>query len=322
MNLRKVSAIALSTAIAASLCGCTAENESSNINTSSYQSVTDPEIGDQGSSDETTDSSPGSSDDSSQAKEPLEFYGILNEPIARSEIVGAYRIVYNEKTQKQEKKDVPLDQLDESEYIDAYTDFAYYALPLHPCLTDLESEYDETNNMFKEIPSEKKNDFLRIKKGEKLFDMTVTEAHSTFNIGKDRGKTTVYETGLSLKGELTLTGYARVAGDDEYGHNNGEIMFFPIGEIPLPVVNFRYDPELGVIRYVGSVSTVGDIIYTGEFHYFNLGNINDITADISCLSRDGSYKKVSVTISEIEMSSNFDWFTNCDAVIDSITEAK
>lgn len=90
----------------------------------------------------------------------------------------------------------------------------------------------------------------------------------------------------------------------------------------MPVVNFHSNPDLGVIRYVGSVGSVGDIIYTGEFPYFKLGNINDITTDISCLSRDGIYQKVSVTISEITMSSSFDWFTNYDAVIDSITEAK
>lgn len=176
--------------------------------------------------------------------------------------------------------------------------------------------------MFKDVPQETKNDFLRVKKGDKLFDMTVTEAHSTLYIGNKGGKITVSDTGLSLKGELTLSGYARVVADDEYGYYTGEIVFYPVGEVRLPVVNFHSNPDLGVIRYVGSVGSVGDIIYTGEFPYFKLGNINDITTDISCLSRDGIYQKVSVTISEITMSSSFDWFTNYDAVIDSITEAK
>lgn len=81
--------------------------------------------------------------------------------------------------------------------------------------------------MFKDVPQETKNDFLRVKKGDKLFDMTVTEAHSTLYIGNKGGKITVSDTGLSLKGELTLSGYARVVADDEYGYYTGEIVFFP-----------------------------------------------------------------------------------------------
>lgn len=102
---------------------------SPNVSTSPDQSVTD-----HGNSDSK------SSDDTTQVKEPLEFLGILNEPIARSEIVRADKNVYNEITETAEMQDIPLEQLDESEHINVYTDFAYYALPLYPCLTDRESE--------------------------------------------------------------------------------------------------------------------------------------------------------------------------------------
>lgn len=326
MKIRRIIAPILSMVIAASLCGCSSQNEISTScgSTSLDSSITDPENSTSnstsGSSSDTSDSAPESSDDTSKTKEPLEFFGALNEPIARSEIVKAGKRVYNEKIQKQEMMDIPLDKLDKFEYFNVYTDFAYYALPIYLCLTNLESEYDEVNNVFKDAPQENKNDLLRAKKGDKLFDMTVTEANSSFYLGAPEGKYKLVETHLSLKGDLTLSGYARIVPGDEYGYNTGDIIFVPVGEVCLPVVNFSSDYENGnITRSVGNIRMVEDIFCTNEFPGdFTLGNINDTTADISCLARDGSFTKVSVTISEIEMNSNFNWFSDYVATIKSI----
>ena len=323
MKSNKITALALASLIAVSLCGCnndqSSDNSSSSTESSNNTSQNQSQVTDS-NSDSDPEQSGEISSNTSTVKEPLEFFGALNEPIDRSEIVKADITVYNSETQHRETTDIPLDKMDESEYFTAYTGFAYYAMPLYPCLTSLDSEYDEVNNVFKDIPQEKKSDLLRAEKGDKLFDMTVTDAYSSFYIGSTGGKYSVTETHLSLEGELTLSGYARIVPGDEYGYNNGEIIFHPIGESRLPVVNFQYNYEdKSITRSIGNVGIVDDIFITNEYPGdFTLGNINDTTADISDLSRDGSYTKISVTISGIEMNSNFNWFTDYTATIKSI----
>lgn len=327
MKRQKIMALVIALLTAVSLCGCNNDDQSTD-STENGSSTAGSSSGISQTQSQVTDSSPDSdheqhgetSSDTSKVKEPLEFFGALNEPIDRSEIVKADRTVYNSETERRETTDIPLDEMDESEYFTAYTGFAYYAMPLYPCLTSLDSEYDEVNNVFKDVPQEKKNDLLRAKKGDKLFDMTVTDAYSSFYIGDSGGKHSVSETHLSLEGELTLSGYARVVPGDEYGYNTGEIIFRPIGESRLPIVNFEYNYEdKSVTRSIGSVGIVDDIFITNEYPGdFTLGSINDTTADISCLTRDGSYTKVSVTISGIEMNSNFNWFSDYVATIKSI----
>lgn len=309
MNIRKVFALSLAAFIAISLCGCNSGSESSS-GTDKSSSTNDNINSDNSSRTDSTPVYPIPSD-------ATFLKGAAGDIIGLSEITGVWNL---------ENKEISPESLTEENFFRATIDSAYYALPLFQCLTDRDNEYDEDELLFKDAPQGSQSDFIKVKKGDTIFGITVSEASSEFNLNSPV-LGVVVRTSLTLEGEITLTGYARVIPGNEYGVAVGDIIFLPTGNVPLPVVRFDGCDKDGVITrrtgdvYIGG-SSEDSITFTNEFtDRFTLGNISTASADISVIPTDGSFKKVNVTISNIVMKSSADWLTQIDAKIVSISAA-
>lgn len=298
MNRKKISALALTALLSASLlCGCNGETQDPNSTTGSGSGTSPASISDTMSDTSSADTESGSdtqSDAPATSKpEAMSFLaGLADDPIPLSEL---------SRIENDKKEQIAADELTEENFYEATADCAYYALPLYPCVTDRESEFDEENIVFKNIPRETKKDYIKAKKGDKIFGFTVSEASTGFTkYSPLPGK--VMSMNLSLDGEITLTGYARMVAENEYGVEVGEILFVPVGEVKLPVVRFdKFDGE-NALRNIGEVWSGGDMTFTNEFTTeFRLGNKNEISEDISALPTDGSLVKVNVTLYDIEI---------------------
>lgn len=312
MNFTKISSLVISVVLAVSLSGCNTNKENNSSTDVSSTSSSD------GSSGSSSESSSGGSSESSLSV-PVSgtatfLIGADGAAITTDEITSAV---------DSENKEIPLSSLNELNFSRVTVNCAYCAKPLYSCVTDRESEYDEDNIRFKDIPQETKSDFIKVKKGDKIFGMTVTAAESEFNRGTPVIGNVVGST-LSLDGEITISGYARIVPDDEYGVSVGDIQFVPVGDVGLPVISYEIGFTKGVSeRLTGSVFIMegksDDLTYSNEFGtYFALGNVNDVTADISAIPTDGSITKVSITLSDISISSTIGWFTWVNGTLVSV----
>lgn len=302
--IKKITIMALVTAIAVSICGCNGDPQSSGNDysgtISDTSSVTAPSY-----------PVPPIPDDATFLK------GAADDVIGASEITAAFNI---------ENQEISPETMTRENFSRATTDGAYYALPMYPCLTDRESEYDAENLLFKDAPQGSQSGFIKVKKGDKVCGLTVSDAYSEFDLNSPVPGTVV-GTCLSLEGEITLTGYARVIPENDYGVSVGDIVFIPTGNVNLPVVRFDGCGDDGVItRRTGDVyimdGSSDSITYTNEFaDRFTLGNVNDTSADIGCLSDDGNFTKVNVTIRNITMRSTLNWITQVQADLVSVSAA-
>lgn len=316
MNFTKITASILSAVLCLSLCGCNGNKETNDQSGNIPQSSSDSIPKSDSSSDSLSGSSSGSASDSSPDSVP-----VLGNAAFLTGADGA-AITSDEITSivNSENEEIPLESLTKENFSIVTTNCAYYAKPLYPFVTDRDSEYDEAELKFKDIPQETKSDFIKVKKGDEIFGMTVTEAASQFDrntpvIGN------VVRSSLSLGGEITLSGYVRVVPGDEYGVSTGDIQFVPVGDVKLPVISYEIGFTKGVSeRLTGSVMIMDGksdrLVYSNEFNtYFSLGNISDATADISAIPTDGSIAKVNVTISDISITSTMGWFTKVNGII-------
>lgn len=285
MYYKNFSVLALAALLAASLlCGCNGESKDPNSNTSSATA-----------SDTSSADTESGSDTPSEPETPSFLIGLANDPIPLSEISSI-------ETDKDEQ--ITAAELTEENFRAATVDCSYYALPLYPCVTDKESEFDEENIVFKNVPQDSNADFIKVKKGDKIFDLTVSEASTTFtSYSPLAGK--LYRTSLALDGEIKLTGYARMVADNEYGVSVGDILFVPVGEVKLPVVRFDEFDGVNASRSIGEVWSNSDLYFTNEFtDEFKLGNKNETTEDIRALPTDGSSVKVELTLYDIEVTTS------------------
>lgn len=324
MKTQKITALVLASLLAVSLCGCNTGNQSSNSsdNFNDKSSTTDQNTSSQ--TDSTENSSENSSENSeieSSSSEPWEkivLIGAMNDEIDNSEIVNALRYTPGENTE------ISPDRIDEDRADRATVGFAYCALPLYPCLTDRESEYDKENQSFKDIPHQEKSDYIKVRPGDEICGLTVAEASTEFYFGKNGGRTKMRSSHIKLNGSTTVEGYIRILTEPEYATGmDGDMIFVPVGDVQLPTVRFDsrdYNVNSIEFRNIGSPYMMEDLIFTNEFSDFlSLGNINDTTADISEIPNDGSFVKVKAVISDFEMQSTIEWFTTSNAVLESVT---
>ena len=295
MKIKKITALALCGILTISLCGCDKQNSDSTDNSADSDNS------------EISSSAPviyPIPDDATFLK------GAAGDLIGLSEITAVWDL---------ENREISPEDMTADNFFRAVIDSAYYALPIYPCLTDLDNEYDEDALLFKDVPQTDQSIYYKVKKGDKILGLTVAEASSEFNLNAP-APGVVTGTSLVLDGEITLSGYARVIPGDEYGVAVGDIIFLPAGNAELPVVRFDDCDENGVIsRRTGDVYIMNNITYTNEFaDRFVLGNINDTAADISVLPSDGSFIKANVTISDIRMNSTVNWLTQVNANLVSI----
>lgn len=305
MNIRTVSLSIFSVLLTASLlCGCNGEPTGSNSGTGS-QSGTSP-VSEPAESINYTPSVP---EDATFLK------GALGDPIGLSEITIARGADFTE---------IPPDKLSEDNFGEAHADCAYFAYPAYTCRTSLDDSYDADNVLFPGVPQgETSGDYIKVKAGDKIYGLTVKDASSFFNQNAQIPGSIV-GTSLTLNGEAAITGYVWIEQQDDYGISAGDIKLIPCGDVQLPVVRFDSADENGIPRRSnGNVSMGKDIYFTNDFgRSFDLGNINETTADISELPSDGSSAKVTVTLSNIRMESMIDWMTRIKADIVSVSLAE
>lgn len=300
MYTKRISALALTTLLSASLlCGCNGESKEPNNDTSS-EIVRDTSSAD-------TESGSGTPSE----PEAMSFLaGLADDPIALSEL----SYIENDKDEQ-----ITADELTEENFGKATADCAYYALPLYSCVTDRESEYDEENFAFKDVPRDTKKDYIKAKKGDKIFGFTVSDASTGFTKHSPlAGK--LMSTSLALDGEITLTGYARMVAENEYGVSVGSILFVPVGEVELPVVRFDEFDGVNALRNIGDVWANTDLTFSNEFtDEFKLGNKEEITEDITALPTDGSSVKVNITLYDIEIYTSLGRFPVVKAKFKNMT---
>lgn len=294
MNIRTVFLPILSVILTASLlCGCSGEPSDSNSGTSSVTEPTD------------------SFDRTPSVPDATFLKGALGDPIGLSEITKAFNAEFLE---------VSPDQLTEDDFGEAEADCAYFAYPSYSCLTSLDNSYDADNVMFTGVTQKKiSGDYFKVKTGDIICGLTVGYASSSFN-PMSPVKGSITGTFIGLEGEKTVTGYAWIEQQDEYGITAGDIKFIPSGDVNLPVVRFDSAEGNGIPKRIGgNIGMAHGIYFTNDFGgSFDLGNISDTAADISALPTDGSYAKVNITLTNIRMYTNLDWLTYVNADIVSV----
>lgn len=299
--IKKITIMAVVTAIAITVCGCNGDPQSSG-------------------KDSGTISGSGSSLNAPSYPVPEDATFLRG---AAGDVIGASEItqVWNS-----DNREISPESMTEENFFRAVTDGAYYSLPLYPCLTDRESEYDMDNLLFKDAPQSSQGGFIKAKRGDKVCGLTVSDAYSEFDVSSSV-PCAIVGTSLSLEGEITLTGYARVIPENDYGVSAGDIVFIPTGNVNLPVVRFDGCGDDGAVtRRTGDVYIMDgsseSITYTNEYgDRFTLGNVNDVSADIGCLSDDGDFTKVNVTISNITMRSTINRITQIQGELESVSAA-
>lgn len=299
--IKKITIMALVTVIAVAVCGCNGDPQSSGKDSGTI-----------------SDSESSADAPSYHVPEDATFLrGAAGDIIGASEITQLWDSGAHE---------ISPESMTEENFFRAITDGAYYSLPLYPCLTDRESEYDMEDLLFKDAPQSSQSGFIKTRKGDKVCGLTVSDAYSEFDVSSSVPGAIV-GTSLSLEGEITLTGYARVIPENDYGVSAGDIVFIPTGNVNLPVVRFDGCGDDGAVtRRTGDVyimdGSTGSITYTNEYaDRFTLGNVNDVSADIGCLSDDGDFTKVNVTIRSITMRSTINRITQVQAELVSVSAA-
>lgn len=301
MKIKTVSLPILSVLLTASLlCGCNGESGNSTNSDSGTSSVSEPE--------ESLVYTPSVPENATFLK------GALGDPIDLSEITFAMGAEFTE---------IPPAELSEDNFSRAAASCAYFAYPAYSCRTSLDDSYDADNVIFPGVPQgESGGDYIKVKAGDKIFGLTVKTASSSFDQNA-RVPGSIVGTFLELDGEVTVTGYAWIEQQDEYGISAGDIKLIPSGDVQLPVARFDSADENGIPKRAnGIVGMENGIYYTNDFGgSFSLGNANETTADISALPADGSYAKVTVTVTKIELNSTIDWMTRVNADIVSVEPA-
>lgn len=217
--------------------------------------------------------------------------------------------------------------------------FVYLADPTGICRTNYDNAdvFDSAAMRFTDVPESTGKGYRRVSVGETVCGLTLTEAQSNFARGNDSAEFTLGDGSTKLgselgfpdiyfmggsanfSGQLTLTGYISVAADNEHGLEEGSIIFVPSDcECMLPVMGYRFDPDVGIVHYRRMNSHMG-LVWENEYGNIFLGNIADTTADLSGVPDDGSFVKAEVTIDNIRLICGIGMMENCTAEIADIT---
>lgn len=199
--------------------------------------------------------------------------------------------------------------------------FAY--LSEHPSTllnsVDHADRYNPETIEFADVPSYTDTEYKRYYVGDKLGSLTLKSAKTTFSregFNDKSGPLTseqIKAEGIpfaamlkrcdaSFEGSLTMTGYIRV-NVDEYGVEDGDVLFAPGEDCPLPVINFYAERERDRIVTPLWTQETHDFAYVSEYPMIRLGNIYR-NADVGDIPADGTSTKVTVTVTDISMFSD------------------
>lgn len=200
--------------------------------------------------------------------------------------------------------------------------FVYLAEPSGICRTSFDNEdvFDSEQMRFTDISESSKKDYKRVSVGETFCGLMLTEAQVNFargndsmeytlgdgsiKLGSELGIPEIYFMGGSAKfsGQVALTGYISVATENDHGLAGGDIIFVPSGcECMLPVMGYRFDPDIGIV-HMQRINSHNGLVWENEYGSIFLGNAADTTADLSDIPDDGSFVKASVTLDNISLT--------------------
>lgn len=210
-------------------------------------------------------------------------------------------------------------------------DFAYLAERSSVLLNSIDNAclFDTDDLSFKDVPDYYDSEYRRYYAGDKLGSLTITSAKTTFSREGFNDKSgplsskqikaegipfssMLKRCDVTFDGEITMTGYIRVS-VDEYGVGEGDVLFVPTGDCPLPVMNYYAERERDrVITPLWTRESHG-LAYVSEYPEIRLGNIHK-DADIGNIPADGTSTKVQVTVTDISMF--------CDTMMSSFINCK
>lgn len=254
----------------------------------------------------------------------------------RSRFFGAdnVQINFGEVTSIFDRSGEPVspDKLEDTNWNEITCDgFAYLAERAGTILNSIDNAglYDEEHISFKDVPDYSDIEYKRYYVGDKLGELTLASANTLFSrvgFNDKSGPLTseqIKAEGLpfssmlkrcevSFDGELTMTGYIRV-NVDEYGVEDGDVLFVPTEDCPLPVMNYYAERERDkTVTPLWTRESHG-LAYVSEYPVIRLGNIHK-DADIGSLPTDGTSVKVQVTVTDITMF--------CDVHMSSVIACK
>lgn len=183
-------------------------------------------------------------------------------------------------------------------YLNFDFSFIRYAQPIYYSTFDDPDLIDWETLMFNiepTVPIENKT-YFKVKAGDKLQNgLTVRSA-----------KYTIYKTGtvsissIEFDGELTLTGILYCALESGYNTDPGHLSFFPDPKEfeSLPISIAEYDVTRAFVDTKNKWAWISDDVE------ISLGNINDVSVDLSEIITFGGCAKVKVTLKDIEKGSS------------------
>ncbi|MCM1298693.1 MAG: hypothetical protein NC203_07115 [Firmicutes bacterium] len=207
--------------------------------------------------------------------------------------------------------------------------FVYMAEPTGISCNSIDDAdiFNGGDNSFAGIPDSSTAVFKRINAGDEICGLTVDTAVTAF-----RNEAGVYPDDCKIryfggcaatfKGEKEMSGYIVILSDDEYGVGGvGDIVFIPDGESQtLPVMNYTAIEQndggkwQAVSKSLKYTLVEGGLAFKNEYGIIHLGNTADY-GDMLDGAEQNTPLKASLTVGDITMDSDIEWFVNIYAVI-------
>lgn len=186
--------------------------------------------------------------------------------------------------------------------------------------------YDSENNVFLGSPEESPAVFKRYSVGDSICGLTVKSAEARFSelygFGKIHRDGCFTGSEVTFEGSLELTGYLVILTEDEYAVGFvGDIIFIPDNESQiLPIMNYtNVSEEKGVCsNRLKWCYNAGGFIFKSEYPFAECGNIGSYNSALFAAVEHNVPTRVKITVDEISMSSNIDWFSNLYMRIEDI----
>ncbi|MDE7281520.1 MAG: hypothetical protein K2N36_07250 [Ruminiclostridium sp.] len=208
--------------------------------------------------------------------------------------------------------------------------FVYLAEPTGINYNSLDNadSFNSEDNSFEGSPEESPAEYKRYKGGDEICGLTVANTFVYF-----ANKTDDYPEpfegqhfcggSVSFEGEKKLTGYIIILSEELYGiGGTGDVIFIPDKDSQtLPVMNYNAaDAEKGIYSNVLSFAvTVGGFSYKNEYRHISCGNIDSYESSWFLGEEHNKPVKVSVTLTDLSISSSIDWITSYTANIKEIS---
>lgn len=210
--------------------------------------------------------------------------------------------------------------------------FAYIAEPTGINYNSIDNAdiFNSEDNSFSGSPEKSNAVFKRVNVGDEICGLTVDTASTVFrndggNYPEDCKIRWFGGCSVTFKGEQEMSGYIVILNDDEYAVGGvGDIVFIPDGSSQtLPVMNYTSIEQNAegkweaVSNRLGWTTVEADIAFKNEYSLIFLGNTADY-GDMLEGAEKNKALKADLTIENITMDSDIEWFASVHATIKDI----